>query len=358
MRRRKHTFAVTSLSTQGATPGTRIPQLIALDWGTSSCRAYLLGRDGVVLDSRTSGRGVMAVTDGMAVKSHGAAFAAELENMAGDWLQKSADLPLLACGMIGSNQGWAEANYRHLPVDLRVQPENLTPVATGKGRLWIVPGLLKDGLDGRAAALPDVMRGEETQLLGVLPDNPEDDREQVVVLPGTHTKWALLKGSVVTDFSTAMTGELYALLVRDSILGRLAERPAEPDHAAFQRGLDIAFESASQSEAATSGGVLGTLFSARTLVMTGKLRATGVHDYMSGLLIGAEVAAFTQKWASRNQGSEVPGVTICANPTLTPRYARALEQSGFATTLAPPDTAARGLWRIAVTTGLVTKETP
>ncbi|GAB3536735.1 hypothetical protein GCM10027403_18410 [Arthrobacter tecti] len=157
---------------------------------------------------------------------------------------------------------------------------------------------------------------------------------------------------MVTDFSTSMTGELYALLVRDSILGRLAEHPKEQDQDAFQRGLDVAFETAEQA-----GGVLGTLFSARTLVMTGKLLATGVQDYISGLLIGAEVAAFTQQQAPTQRDKTNPGITVCANPTLTPRYARALGQAGFTTTLAPPDAAARGLWRTAVSAGLITKET-
>jgi 2-dehydro-3-deoxygalactonokinase len=235
-------------------------------------------------------------------------------------------------------------------VDLHVQQEGLTAVRSDSGQLWIVPGLLKDG---GATTLPDVMRGEETQLLGVLPDSPEKTREHVVVLPGTHTKWVRLEGSVVTDFSTSMTGELYALLVRDSILGRLAERPKEQDQDAFQRGLDIAFETAEQS-----GGLLGTLFSARTLVMTGRLPATGVQDYISGLLIGAEVAAFTQQLAPTQREENHPGITVCANPTLAPRYARALGQAGFTTTLASPEAAALGLWRTAVSAGLITKETP
>ncbi|HKU36420.1 MAG TPA: 2-dehydro-3-deoxygalactonokinase [Paenarthrobacter sp.] len=346
---------MTYLSTSGAgsprTPELDNPQLIALDWGTSSCRAYLLGPDGVVLDSRAGGRGVMAVTENVADRP--AAFAAELEDLVGTWIQDSPDLPLLACGMIGSNQGWAEADYRRLPVDLWARPEGLTPVPAGRDRLWIVPGLLKGGPDDGAEALPDVMRGEETQLLGVLPDSVEGSAEHVVVLPGTHTKWVRLTGSVVTDFSTSMTGELYALLVQDSILGRLAEQPRQPDPDAFQRGLDVSFRTPGGPD-----GVLGTLFSARTLVMTGRLPATGVYDYISGLLIGAEVAAFTRQLLPPEHGVHRPAITICANPTLTTRYARALEQAGFTITLAPSDAAARGLWRTALTTGLVTKETP
>lgn len=335
------------------------PQLIALDWGTSSCRAYLLGLGGEVLDARDGGRGVMAVTENLTEKAdRDAAFVGELNKLVGTWLHDAPKVPMLAAGMVGSNQGWAEADYRPLPVDLAAKPEGLTPVPAGTSHLWIVPGLLKDAYDVGSVTLPDVMRGEETQLLGVLPEDVSETREHLVVLPGTHTKWVRMRGSVVTDFNTSMTGEIYALLIRDSILGRLAKPSAGQDPEAFQRGLDVAFSSAESSTAVGSGGVLGTLFSARTLVMTGRLAATAVHDYISGLLIGAEVAAFMGTLAPVRRGHDAPEITICANPALTPRYALALEQAGFTTTVATPDAAARGLWRTAVSTGLITKETP
>jgi 2-dehydro-3-deoxygalactonokinase len=232
-----------------------------------------------------------------------------------------------------------------------------------------VPGLIKDGLpkdvlptDARAgsvAALPDVMRGEETQLLGALPPDSTSPGPHLVVLPGTHTKWVRVEGDVVTDFSTSMTGELYGLLVRHSILGRLADVPPHPDDDAFARGLEIAFDDGGHPDVADGTDVLATLFSARTLVMTGRLEPTGVRDYISGLLIGAEVGRFTRRFAvGHRHGPDRPSVTICANPTLSPRYARALQQLGIDATLAPPDTAARGLWRTAVATGLIAKEQP
>jgi 2-dehydro-3-deoxygalactonokinase len=277
-----------------------------------------------------------------------AAFERELEALCGDWLRQAPGLPLLACGMVGSNQGWAEAAYRPLPADLLALPEAPTEVSTAHGPLLIVPGLLKDGTSGNADGLPDVIRGEETQLLGTLQQEPGD---AVVVLPGTHTKWVRLAGSTVTDFATSMTGELYALLVKHSILGRLAREPEQPDEAAFLRGLDVA------SGGDGSAGILASLFSARTLVMTGRLEPSGVGDYISGLLIGTEVAGFARRWLGGAAGGrDRPLVTICANSALTSRYARALQQAGITADLAPEDAAARGLWRTAVLTGLIAKE--
>ncbi|WP_138417068.1 2-dehydro-3-deoxygalactonokinase [Sinomonas gamaensis] len=328
------------------------PRLIGLDWGTTSCRAYLLGDDGAVFDQRPGGRGVLALTQS---GNREAAFERELADLCGPWLERNPKLPLVASGMVGSNQGWVEAGYQNLPVDLMSRPDYLTEVATPYGPLYIIPGLFKEG---SGQDFPDVIRGEETQLLGALPEAPHSVGEPatsaepaVVVLPGTHTKWVRLEGTVVTDFVTSMTGELFGLVTKQSIIARLAEDAQEPDITAFERGLDVAF--------GREADIASTLFSARTLVMAGQLKPTAVKDYVSGLMIGAEVERFARSWMGEHQEA-----TICANAQLAWRYARALERAGVKSTLAPEDAVATGLWRTAVALGIVDrsaiveKETP
>ncbi|NQD86890.1 2-dehydro-3-deoxygalactonokinase [Paenarthrobacter sp. CM16] len=331
-------------------------RLIGLDWGTSSCRAYLIDGTGQILASTTGGLGVLAMS---AATDRAAAFDDQLKALVGDWLRTSPGLPMVACGMVGSDQGWSVAAYKETPADLvnsSLLP--LTEVSTTLGTLHIVPGLLSYGTPGKhGTPLPNVMRGEETQILGVVPE-PPDESTHVVILPGTHTKWAQLKGSTVTDFATSMTGEIHALLLQHSILGRTAQNPAAPDLKAFEQGLDVVFGSGNRSPAGDTH-ILSTLFSARTLPMTGALEPAGVPDYISGLLIGTAVAGFTQQWLADAAVSEVPPtVTICANDALARRYAHALLRTGTKATVAAGTPAAAGLWRIALLAGLTERETP
>src|SRR5262249_746446 len=153
---------------------------------------------------------------------------------------------------------------------------HLAAVDAGElGIVRLVPGLMHRGSDGA----PDVMRGEETQLIGLagrLGDSP-----QIVVLPGTHSKWAVIEGGRILSFATYLTGELFGLLVERSILGRLMTERAD-DPAAFDRGV---------ARTAIDGhAILGSLFSARSLGLLGDLPGSSLYSYLSGLLIGAEIA--------------------------------------------------------------------
>jgi 2-dehydro-3-deoxygalactonokinase len=182
-------------------------RLLALDWGTSNLRAHLLGPGGALLDSRAAAGGIMAVAERR--------FEATLRSLCGDWISGHA-VPLVASGMIGSRQGWVEAPYLACPAtpDAAAAQMAAVPLAGG-GTLHIVPGLICTGPDGQA----DVMRGEETQLWGA-----GLAAGDLCVLPGTHSKWAWVgAGEAITQFQTYMTGELYAVLVQHSILGRLME---------------------------------------------------------------------------------------------------------------------------------------
>ena len=298
--------------------------LIALDWGTSNLRASLLGPGGVVLDRRSAAGGVMAVPDRR--------FEPALRALCGDWIDNHR-CPLVASGMIGSRQGWVEAPYLHCPATLQAAAARLVAVPLHGGAvLHIVPGLIADGGDGQA----DVMRGEETQLWGAGLAAGE-----VCVLPGTHSKWAWMgAGGAVELFQTHMTGELYAVLVQHSILGRLM--PQAPSAAAQPE----AFADGVRLGRAGHARLTHTLFAARTAGLTGRQPAAALPDFLSGLLIGAEIAG-----ACRDGAPAV--VTLLGEAALCERYAAALALAGIDARRAPADATTRGQWQLAQAAGLV-----
>ena len=303
--------------------------LIAIDWGTSAARAYFLDARGAILDERSAALGVQKVDPGE--------FPSALATLLGGAVP--SDIPMIACGMIGSRQGWVEAPYRECPAGFAAIASALTPVPGT--RLRIVPGLICRDADG----VPDVMRGEETQILGALEDDASGRAApHVVVLPGTHSKWALVEAGRIEAFATFMTGELYALLREHSILGRLAARDGRDD-GAFERGV-----AASLRQAAA---LTHDLFSARTLPLTGGLALEGVGDYLSGLLLGAEIGA-ARRWLQRRT-VKGDSVILVGEAALCERYRRALALAGIESTTGAAAAAARGLWRIARQSGILTR---
>lgn len=236
--------------------------LVALDWGTSSLRGALLTADGRVLEERTLARGILTVEkDG---------FKAVFESCFGDWM-RPATLCLIA-GMAGSQQGWIEAPYCPCPAGFADIAADLAWIEPG--RIAIVPGfsIEKDGV-------PDVMRGEETQVLGALQLLGLQDAH--IVLPGTHSKWVTVTNHSVTDFSTWMTGEFYALLSHHSILARTLPSTDPPHNdAAFDQGVAYALR---------GDGLLHTAFSARTLSLFERMASDALPSYLSGLVIGEEL---------------------------------------------------------------------
>jgi 2-dehydro-3-deoxygalactonokinase len=291
--------------------------LIAVDWGTTSARAYRVDRDGVIVDERHAQLGIASVRDG--------AFDRALATLLGEWA--SDPLPRLACGMIGSRQGWIEAPYLACPADLAGLARALA--RTPGGELAIVPGVsCRDD-----AGIPDVMRGEETQLVGALGEQGEPT---LAVLPGTHSKWARVAHGRIETFATFMTGEVYAVLLAHSILGRMAERAPATPGAAFARGVACGLG---------SGGLLHRLFGARTLALGGELAASEVADWLSGLLIGREIHN-AGSWA-RCGGDDGSRVRVIGDDALAARYVAALAHAGIDAQRAPPGAAARGLFHIA-----------
>ena len=303
------------------------PALIGLDWGTTSFRAYLMAADGSVLERRHADAGILQVPDGR--------FEDVLAREAGPWLHAAPGLPVIASGMVTSRQGWIEVPYLPCPAGAAELAGALFRHELGEGRaIHFVPGLLGEDESG----VPDVIRGEETQIAGLAADAPPSF---LAILPGTHSKWALVEGGRIVRFQTFMTGEVFAVLRAHSILGRMIEQDAPHDPASFAQGLAHA--------GAGGQGLLRRLFSARTLALTDRLPTTGVASYLSGLLIGTEVAEGLALIA-RDPGQ---AILVVGQGELAGRYLEALERAGRGARSAPEDAAAAGHFAIARAAGLL-----
>jgi 2-dehydro-3-deoxygalactonokinase len=297
--------------------------LVAVDWGTSSFRAWLLDEQGAVLRAREEPLGILKVPGG--------AFGEAFDTLLGDWIDETG-APAIAAGMIGSRQGWIEAPYAFCPAGLADLAGALATATSPRGRkLAIIPGVARDG------EIPDVMRGEETQIAG---DGLPDARA-VYLLPGTHSKWALVEGGRIAWFTTFMTGELFAALSEHTILARLMDGRAF-DADGFARGLAASAEE----------GLLGRLFSARTLGLFGRLPGKASASDLSGLLIGHEIREARAALGGR-VGANLPEIGIIGRHDLADAYRRALSNAGLAAREAPAATTAGGLLAVARAAGLV-----
>jgi 2-dehydro-3-deoxygalactonokinase len=297
-------------------------RLIALDWGTSSLRAYLLGEGGTVIEQRHKPWGLLHLPEG--------GFAAALKGVAGDWLDALPALPLIASGMVGSAQGWREAPYASCPADAAALAAQLLRFEALPGvMLHIVPGARLGG------PRPDVMRGEETQAIGLLAMQPALAERATLVMPGTHSKWVRVQAGRILDFHTYMTGELFALLREHSILGRPAREGGggQASDEAFDRGIAAVRD-------AGAAGATALLFSARALVLGGQLRAGDSLEYLSGLLVGEELRCALQD-------GDAAAPVLVGDAALCARYRRALTLYDRSSHTAGDGAAAAGLWRIA-----------
>lgn len=293
--------------------------MIAVDWGTSTLRAYRLDNAGRIGARREAPAGIMTVA--------AQAFAEVLEAQLGDWID---DTPIVMSGMIGSRQGWREVPYAECPSDTATIARLMQHVDWGKGRrAWIAPGLsCRD-----AAGVADVMRGEETQILGALAELPAG--EATICLPGTHSKWVRWRDGKIDGFATAMTGEVFAVLRHHSILGRLMSANADThDPAAFAAGLHRATE---------PGGLLHHVFAARTRGLFGEIAANALPSYLSGILIGHEIAALAPGDSGDNSGV----IHLIGAPRLVALYREALAACGRDSRILDSDCVARGLFLLA-----------
>jgi 2-dehydro-3-deoxygalactonokinase len=304
-----------------------VSSLIALDWGTSNLRAYLLSESGQVLAERDDNRGIMNVP--------GQDFEAVLTSLTADWRNgKTETLPIIASGMITSKQGWIETGYLPCPVDAKQLANGLKhhPLKDG-GCIYFVPGLSYDPATG----WPDVMRGEEVQILGA----SSASANNLFVLPGTHSKWVQMSDGLIDRFRTFMTGELFSILKEHSILGRLMDSAAD-DPAGFEIGV----------RRAQSGGadeLLASLFSARSLALFDRLPAAQIESYLSGLLIGTEISEGHGIF-----GLDQGEVIIVGSDKLVDLYQNAFAIFEIDAHRLDKPAAVVGLHRIAVAAGLIT----
>lgn len=264
---------------------------VAVDWVTSSFRLWLMSASGKVLGERRSDEGMTTAAR--------TGFAPVLQSHL-DALGAAADLPVVICGMAGARQGWVEAGYIDTPAHL-TDILNGAVVVSGQAReILILPGIAQ-----RDAAAPDVMRGEETQLLGALGLNAPG--EALVCMPGTHSKWVKVRGGTVERFATFMTGELFNTILSHAVVG--AEEAVDGD--AFRAAVAAAF-----AAPALSANLLFRVRS-RQLLFGGSAQAA--RETISGTLIGVELAAGL---AEREQGAPV---TLIASGRLQRLYQMALE---------------------------------
>ena len=238
---------------------------IAVDWGTTRLRAYHVAADGAVLASTSSESGVQSVAPG--------GFPAALRACCGPWLAAHPGIPVMMAGMVGSRNGWVEAPYARTPCGLPELAAACHTMELDGHPVSLVPGVDTrwPGAGGEAGAY-DVMRGEETQVIGL---GLEDG---LVCLPGTHSKWVRVAGGRITGFATFITGELYAAMTA-SFIGRLA---AEPEQ--LQPATRMA-----QAAASWPGGLSRALFQARSRVLCGDMPGAGVKPFLSALLVADEV---------------------------------------------------------------------
>jgi 2-dehydro-3-deoxygalactonokinase len=272
---------------------------IAVDWGTSNLRVWGLNADGQVVAEKSSDQGM--------AKLDRSGFEPALLALTNDWLAQDRQTPVVCCGMVGARQGWIEVPYRQVPCkpfhcDMLGRPDTRDP----RLRVFILSGLKQ------IEPTPDVMRGEETQIAGILSEDPQF--EGVLCLPGTHTKWVRIQAGDIVRFRTFMTGELFELLSAHSVLR----------HSLDGQGSDrVEFAASIEAMDAEAAQLASRLFSIRAQSLVSVLSPATAKARLSGLLIGAELAAVKDDWFDR-------ALTIVGNGPQAELYAEGLRVLGQA----------------------------
>ena len=320
--------------------------LIAIDWGSTNFRAFLLNNKGHILDQVNAPQGVLSL--------QGNEYETVLLGHIAHWLIEEK-LPVVMAGMVGSIQGWKDAGYIKCEADIAQCANQLSRVDNDSQlNLSIVPGVKCHTVSGQ----PDVMRGEEVQVYGAIAYTEQQQEhltheklsKLMFCLPGTHSKWVKAGKnkdgqSVICGLSTHMTGEMYNIVVDHSLLGKglaHSDNTKNTDIDSFLLGIHT-----SQRK----GGMLHHLFSARTLRLEQKLKPEHVTSYLSGLLIGAELAAVIETT------NKLEHVYLIGNSILNDLYAKALSELGYLSTpICSAKASALGIINIAQKANLVSVE--
>lgn len=285
---------------------------IVVDWGSSNFRAYRFSPDGTMRDRHQADAGILSVTDGR--------FEDMLEGQIGGWITPRSEI--LFSGMITSRNGWIETPYVSCPA-------TLAAIAGGAVTRTLERGAVMRFLPGVStlSPAPDVMRGEEIQVFGSV----GAEESATVVLPGTHSKWVEVEQGAITGLRTFLTGEVFALLRRHSIVGRLIPADeAEFDEAAFLRGVR-------QAQDGASIGLLNDVFTARSGALLDVFPAREIADRLSGMLVGHELKSGLRLHAGRPRP-----IRLVGEGNLTQRYLKALDHLGHAAEIGPAHAAVEG----------------
>ena len=309
------------------------PVLIALDWGSTRFRGWLLDANGQALGSFEKELGILKIKD--------SSFSYIFKKILKTWFKDHGRLPVIASGMIGSLQGWVEAPYVATPAGPDEFAEHLVFLSFNSNNedkhqsIAIVPGM-KHWNEG----VPDVMRGEETQVAGLI-----CNQQQIgcCVLPGTHSKWVFTKSDQIESFMTFMSGEIFSVMVEHSILGRLMDG-TERDDDSFTYGCNQALNS--------THGLLSQLFSARTMGLFQQVEAKGIHSFLSGLIIGSEIKEGISRSFQNSNFSETK-VKLIGEISLCTLYKQAFEIAGVQAKLIKNNPVIKGLFQIAKAATLI-----
>ncbi len=269
---------------------------VGVDWGTTHLRAFIMDADDNLIDQISSNKGMSSLEPDD--------YERTLLGLLHPWLNERRCLPVYACGMVGSKQGWQETPYRTVPTS-PIFGEDLVSIETDSQQIsvWVLPGLSQSD---RA----DVMRGEETQLAGLLLAEPS--YSGCVCLPGTHSKWVILENGEVLAFHTYLTGELFSILSQYSVLKHSVQTQS------FDTYVCVAAASAVVEKRMS---LTNSLFSVRAEDLLHDVAASSSRAALSGLLIGEELADTETLWAGES-------VTIIGETQLTQLYVACLQAQG------------------------------
>ena len=293
-------------SNKMAVPASCSAALVAVDWGTTNRRGYLLDSNGAILDARKDDLGLVNVKDGR--------FQEAFEILTAPWIETYGAMPALLSGMVGATKGWTEAPYCPLPAGLDELAGSLER-APSDDQIWIVPGVSTRDRIGVA----DVIRGEEIQAIAA----SGQEESSLIVVPGTHSKWVHIREGRIVEFTTFMTGDLFEAILNHTVISQLRVKDGIGDQKAFALGVDVGYSH--------NGEFTHVLFGARTRVLFGELAPEAVSDYLSGLLIGAEIAG-----ALSDLGPDVPSVKLMGSERLCEPYRTALESRGAKVSVVRP----------------------
>lgn len=275
-------------------------QWVAVDWGTSHLRTWLMSDSGEILAAANSMQGMNSLCADQ--------FESTLITLIEPWLSSDSCTVVLACGMLGSRQGWLEVNYLSAPCNASAQPTQ-APTQDSRIQVFITPGI-------KQLSPADVMRGEETQVAGLLAGNSQFSG--IVCLPGTHSKWIQVTTGHINHFQTFLTGELYALLSKQSVL----RHSVDTDAWNWQ-----AFESAVTQSLSNPASISAKLFSLRANTLVSDLTVDRANALLSGYLIGLELAASKEFWQSDSLQDKP--VQLIGDQQLVAIYAKALKLQGI-----------------------------